>query len=80
MKLCCGLGMNIFSSSQPLSMNIGFLRITTYSRVAKFIKDNKLSRAITDIRESIEEDEKSETRRLYVRIEYERYMEEAKDE
>ena len=78
--ILCGLGMNSFSSSQPLSMNIGFLRIATYARVAKFIKDNKLSRRITDIREYIEEDEKSETRRLYVRIEFEKYMEEATDE
>lgn len=80
MKIECGIGMNLFSSSQPLSQNIGFIKIATYARVAKFIKENKLSRRITDIKEIIEEDEKSETRRLYVRIEYTKYMEEASDE
>lgn len=65
-----GEGMNLFSSSQPIAMNIGLLRIVVYAKVAKYIKDNNLARFITNVTETIQEDEKSETRRLFVKIEY----------
>lgn len=65
------LGMNLFSSSQPLSDQIGLLRLTTYARAFKFIRDNNLARRIINVTEEVVEHQEAETRQLFVKITYE---------